>query len=200
MSVAIRQYPVQWGPSTQPWAGWSYFYTSTAVDITGQILPLFDAIKSFFPQNMTWTVPGWYREIDEVSGQLVDVIVSIQPTGITAPASAAAIAPSQGAQIRWNTSGFPHGRRVVGRTYLVPLLVSQYGVDGRLLSNTANTINAAADALRSRAGGEMKIWHRPKTHKDAAGNVVVDRPGSAWTVASTVCPTKPVQLATRRDV
>jgi hypothetical protein len=200
--MTIRQYPVQWGPTTSPWSGTSYFYSSTAVDLSSQISPLFDAIKQYFPPAMIWTFPGWYRELDETNGKLTDIVVGASQGTIQAPASSLAVAPSQGLQIRWNTNGFPHGRRVVGRTYLVPMLVNTYGTDGLGIASTCNTINAAADALRSRSGNELSIWNRPITKKDPNDptNDILVRPGSRWPVISTVCPRKPVQLSSRRDV
>lgn len=197
--MTIRQYPVSW-TGLVGGTGYSFFYTSTAVDISGVISPLFDAIKAFFPGPLVWKFPGLYRELDETNGQLTNVVQGADAGSVAATGTNAYI-PQAGAQIRWNTSGFPHGRRVVGRTYLVPLHSSYYGINGLITSTTANTINAAADALRSRAGGELSVWHRPILEKNPDPTLpdIVKRPGSRWPVTGTVCPTKSATLNSRRD-
>jgi len=197
--MTIRQYPVRW-TGLVGGTGYSFFYTSTAVDISGVISPMFDSIKAFFPAPLIWVFDGFYRELDEGSGVLTNTVQNA-PAGSVAATGTNAYAPSQGGQIVWKTNGFPHGRRIVGRTYLVPMHSSYYGVNGLITATTVATINAAADALRSRSGNEMCVWHRPIVDKNLPPTDpnYVKRIGSKWPIVATSVPQKATQLASRRD-
>lgn len=200
--MSIRQYRMDW-TGLPGGVGYSFFYTTTAVDATSNIPPMVDAIKQYFPTPLIWKGDGSYRTINEVDGTLENVTVSQVPWTVSAT-GANTYMPQAGAQTKWFTNGFPDGRRVVGRTYWVPTITGALAVDGKLSATLCNTINAAADAFRSRNGGEQVVWHRPifETPPDPKppGYVpVVKRPGSYARIVSCTTPTKPATLNARRD-
>jgi hypothetical protein len=90
--------------------------------------------------------------------------------------------------VRWQTSGIVNGRRVKGRTFLVPLINTTYG-SGVIGAGTVSAIQSAADTFVASAGADMRIWHRPTA---GAG-------GIAYPITAAVVPNLATVLRSRRD-
>ena len=66
-----------------------------------------------------------------------------------------------GACVSWLTGGIVGGRRLRGRTFLVPLHNSTYDTDGTFTSGVLTALTAFQTAMR--AAGPLAVWHRPTT-------------------------------------
>lgn len=127
---------------------------------------------SRLPVGVTCTFPGSGDTIDDTTGHLIGswstgADVSANGSG---PASAAA---GVGAVITWTTGGVVPGkggvpRRLRGRTFLVPLTVGCYDLDGTLTSGAKTDVETFATNLR--AAGPLAIWHRPSSKGASDGN------------------------------
>lgn len=180
--------------------GFSFFYVRSTAASISPLPTFFDALKAFFPSRLSWVINPFWKLIDETNGKMTGAGGGGPQPTITATGPDA-FPPNAGAQVRWETPDFVNGRRVKGRTYLVPMCGSFFGSNGLFTANTAGQINAAADVMRSAYTGNLVVWSRPLFEKDANGNPtdVLKRAGSVHTVTTTVCPTKVVTLNGRRD-
>jgi hypothetical protein len=155
--------------------------------MTVELATFFSAIKALFPSAVSWNVPSSGDVIDEVSGLITGAwlggtAASVSGTGITSYAA------GTGCYVRWQTAGIANGRRVKGRTFLVPLLGAQYQTDGTIIDASLTTINSAATALAN--SGKMRIWHRPTNR--GTNN------GAAFSVTAAIGPDRVTSLRSRR--
>jgi hypothetical protein len=65
--------------------------------------------------------------------------------------------------VTWTTATFVHGRRLKGRTFLVPLESGCFAPDGSLDDGTRTLLQAAVDTLVTSGEDHFVIWHRPTT-------------------------------------
>lgn len=130
------------------------------------VQPAVDAARSFF-QGLTTDLPNTVRIriqpnvdiLDENNGDLVGYATATAPEQVAGlqPGPFAGVA---GACITWTTGDVRNGRRVRGRTFLVPLSAQAYEGDGTLNSATITRLNAAATALRNTTP-VLQVFARP---------------------------------------
>ena len=161
----------------------------------------FQALPAYLTNATRITVQSDAEVIEETNGEIVSVLnagarVAIAGTGGTGGYSAAS-----GAVVTWRTGGVVAGRRVRGRTFLVPLAASAYGADGTITTGLVGTLQTAGAALISIAGSpDVGVWARPhKQHVNKAGETIPARDGSWWAATSVTVPTKVAVLRSRRD-
>lgn len=132
-----------------------------AQDFANAAHTLFDSLKAHFYSLVSIAVQPIVETIDETDGTLLDEITVATPPAVVTGTSASQYAGPAGACIQWKTAGIVAGRRVRGRTFLVPMAVNQFDSDGTLVSASLGIIQAAATAYRTTAGISPVIWHRP---------------------------------------
>lgn len=136
-----------------------------------------DAVAAFFktaygngvnlPNGVTLTFPSVVTDINEVTGQMggqVGVTASSPLTG----GDASSYAALAGACVTWITNGFYNGRRLRGRTFLVPCGGNGLQSDGTLSSNFRTACQTAAAALIG-ASVDLMVWRRPTNQTAADG-------------------------------
>ena len=149
---------VRWaGVSGLP--GLSVFYGDVAGSANADLKTFFTAIAQRFPVPLTWQIPGSGDLIDDVSGTLSGTWVNGAGGGIVAATGAAQYAAGVGAYVNWRTGAVVGTRRLMGRTYLAPLINSAYDSSGNIVTGDLNALQAAATALVT--AGSTRVWHRP---------------------------------------
>lgn len=149
----------------------------------------FNAIEDRLPSGTTITVQPTADIIDETSGQIMSVVDFAQPP-TAAGGDVSGYSAASGAVVNWNTQDYLNGRRVRGRTFLVPLGKSAYDANGDISGATLTTLRSAADALVTAALiHPLCVWHRPV---NGAG-------GSSHVVSSATVPDLGAILRSRRD-
>lgn len=116
----------------------------------------FNALITFLPAQVTISFPLLTQIFDEgVStpgggAQLIDeVVATAAPTPVVGTGTGVWSAAS-GAWINWLTTGFANGRRIVGRTFLVPLSnTNSFQTDGTLSSGLITALTNAGNTLNS---------------------------------------------------
>lgn len=183
----LNRVRVEWaGGITGP--GLSTFYVQgTLSDVSG-ITDFFDDIKALFPSDLDWTIPGTGDQIDSANGELAGSWSASGGGAVAATGSGAYAAPA-GALVTWRTSSIIGGRRLQGRTFLVPLVVSAYESNGTLSTTTQGTLTTAATTMLA-AVSDLTIWHRP----DENGNG-----GGLGLVTQSLVKDRVVTLRSRRD-
>lgn len=153
-------------------------------------IQFFGALTSILPEDVSIQVQQEAAIIEETTGELLDYRQATDPAGAwTGDATGGYSAPS-GASITWNTSGIARGRRLRGRTFIVPLANSAYEDNGTLTSGAINSMtNAGNQLLDSSEGATAVIWSRPR-----GGSGGVAFPINGFRVAD-----KAAVLRSRRD-
>jgi hypothetical protein len=165
------------------------FYLSTAVTDFSPIRTFLNGCLAYVPNALSFVFPSSVDQFDETDGQLTGTLGLTPLTTLTSAAAAGPYAGSAGALVRWVTGSFVGGRRVQGRTYLVPLRNSAFANDGSLDSTALSTIQTAAAAMVTAFGADLKVWHRP-----SPGGTN----GAAYTVNSATVPDLAVVMRSRR--
>jgi len=138
--------------------------------------------------------------VDESNGQVGDIIGTTAPAAVSGPTSGNYAGPS-GAVINWLTADVWNGRRVRGRTFIVPLAATAYDAQGTLQSTTITALTGAANTLRAREDVQLSIFRRPIRGKTSglSDETVVISPGGQYRVTSAAVPDKVAILRSRRD-
>lgn len=176
--------------------GYTNFHFTNAGIITTAVDNAVSGTRSFFvdasttlPNGLTVTVSDEVKELDPATGALIALHTA---TTAGAPMVMAAGAPGPapaGACIAWTTSGVNRGRRVRGRTFMVPLAISAYQSDGTLSAAYLSALSTAATNFRTSAAYESLIWSRPRA---GAG-------GAAFPIVSSSVRDQVAVLRSRRD-
>lgn len=155
---------------------------------SGAVLDAYESLGTALPSGVVITVPNTGDVIEDTTGELVDVWSSTGGgtfTGSTAGARAAGV----GACISWLTGGIVDGRRLRGRTFLVPLTSGAWDSDGTFQASALVTLQTMANNLQ--ASGPLAVWHRPTTTGGTDGN--------SYGVISNRVSDKTAVLRSRRD-
>jgi hypothetical protein len=161
-------------------------------DVTGPNLVALQAfwagIMDRLPTNTTIQVQNSGDRIDENTGAVVGSWAGPSQVSLVGTMGGAYSAPS-GAHINWRTSAIINGRRLKGRTFLVPLGGAAYDSDGTLAAATLTDLRANLATFVTAAAADLRVWHRPV---GGAG-------GSAGVVTAADIPDKTAVLRSRRD-
>lgn len=145
----------------------------------------FGAINNVIPTGVTTRGDAEVRVLTE-SGVLTDVLTVTQPA-TRSGGGGAAYGSGLGAMIRWNTPSVVAGRRLLGRTYVVPMDSTRF---------TAGNVTGAAQTILTNAGtaliGSMATNGFPLQVWSRKNGVVAD-------VTSCQVPLRPSTLRTRND-
>lgn len=132
------------------------------------VVSAYRGIQGILPQGVRVTIPGVGDSINDTTGELIGTWAvggGDFVDGITSTPNAAA---GVGACVTWLTGGIINGRRLRGRTFLVPLHVSAYDGDGTLATAAAVSVQNFGTNLM--AAGPLAVWHRPTTVGGSDGN------------------------------
>lgn len=189
----------------------NFYWSSLGGDNVGipanaitRIMAFWEAIKNTLPIGIRIDVDNNVDLLDPVTGNLTDVLQSTGGGTITPfqdPSLANYSAPT-GACITWTTAGFVAGRRVKGRTFIVPLTHACFDAQGNIQTGNLTTLRDAANGLFTVGGGDiadMVVWHRPRKGSPFATPPVAATPGSEHLVTAASVKDKAAVLTSRRD-
>ena len=144
---------------------------SDAQAAVDKVYAFFNAIKAWFPSQVTIQVLGEAEAIEDTTGILQDVLVATTPAPIVGTSGAAvAYAAALGAVVSWRTGLVRNGRRIRGRTFLVPLSSVAFDNTGTLIATALTAFNAAATTLRDQTGiADLGVYARPSAPGAADG-------------------------------
>lgn len=165
MALIIRHTAVWTGVPGLP--GYSQFYQLNTGSLSSDaqaghdaVAAFFDAIVTLIPSDIDVTVDPIYQALADTTGDITTEDTVATPAAATNGGYVSLYAAQVGVLVEWTTATFIDGRRLRGRTYLVPLGNSQDS-NGTLPTGTVNTVQGAADTLAADAAG-FAVWHRPK--------------------------------------
>lgn len=134
---------------------------------SGAISAAYVELRPILNTSTSVTIPNSGDVIEDTTGTLVRPWTST--LGGTALGTAAFNpAAGVGAVVGWTTGGIIDGRRLRGRTFIVPLATVAYDADGTLTTTAIAALEDFANALM--ASGPLAVWHRPTTSGGSDGN------------------------------
>nr|CRY94107.1 hypothetical protein [uncultured prokaryote] len=146
----------------------NFFFADAADEVTAEsmitsVVAFFSDLQSALPEAVTISVDSEVALIDEASGELESYVnVTSDIPSITGAQPGSFSAPS-GAVINWLTNTVNRGRRVRGRTFMVPLANAVYQSDGTISTGYLTDLReAAADMITRAAGVPLVVWSRPR--------------------------------------
>lgn len=193
--MAIHRVTARW-TGFQGAPGYSVFHfmaggglISDAQSSATRVADAFEYLKANLPDTVTVSIEPEVQEIDESTG-MVTGFQNITPPSPVNGTGDGNYSAASGAVVNWRTGDLRFGRRIRGRTFLVPLVGASYDSAGTLSTATLTNVNLFADEL---VGGdldsELVVWSRPR---DGSGGV-------AATVTQATVPDMAAVLRSRRD-
>lgn len=141
--------------------GWEPGPTEAAACVD-RVKTFAQALNGVLPNGLTLTTLGDVEEIEDTNGQLVDIHSVAQPTPMVSNVTAGPYAAPVGAVINWRTGTVRKGRRIRGRTFLVPLIGACFENNGTLIASALTTINAASTTFIADAvAPDLGVYARP---------------------------------------
>jgi len=125
--------------------------------------------------------------IDDATGELTGAWTAEAVTEVTGTISDAYAAPV-GAVVNWLTDTIADGRRLRGKTFLVPMANRTFAADGTLATDPRAMLVTAGNAFIEAQSTSFVVWHR------GSGS-----DGSAGLVTSCTVPDRAAVLRSRRD-
>jgi hypothetical protein len=119
------------------------------------------AVAPQFPTGVQVTFPSVLEEIDTATGELLQELAFPGGTAVNGVAGAE-YASASGCCITWHSIGIVNGRKLRGRTFLVPLGSQAFSSNGTMADADRTLILNAANALADASTGiDLAVWHRP---------------------------------------
>lgn len=186
-----QQYVAQW-TGGRIGTGASVFHFESigsgtaAQSLANAVRTCLQAVSGLFPTDVTIDFDSEVRELAN-DGTLIDVYPVTTPLQVIGT-GAGTYANGVGVLVRHNTAVIAGGRRLLGRTFLVPVQGSAFANTGDVNGSTVTTVNNAFAALRTSAAGtgaDLAVWSRANT---------LTAP-----VTNSVCLGRPSTLRTRND-
>ena len=195
--MALYRVQAQWS-GFQGAPGYSVFHFDAAVAgnedgaaaSAARVRSFFGGVINYLPMGVRITVDPTVTLIEESNGQIQEFF-SIDPLDVLEGTGDNVFAASAGAVVTWDTAGVRNGRRVRGRTFLVPISAANgFSSDGTLNEGFRGALTSAANALHEGAI-DLHVWSRP------SGPGASD--GVSYSVRSARVPDKAAVLRSRRD-
>lgn len=172
--AALNRVRVAW--SNWPGApGVSTFYLDSGTTNLAPLKTFFDVVRTLTPNALTTDVPNTGDVIDTGTGHITGNWTGSGGGTSVSGVTASGYSGASGALIRWNTGAILNGRRLIGRTYLVPLAGLTQATDGSLQTTTQASLVAAGQALITAYAGALRVYGPPRD----AGTLSPSDPGKA---------------------
>jgi hypothetical protein len=199
--MSIQRIRVVWGGiATGP--GVSTFYAEAgAVPDLPKLRTALDNLKTAIAPGVTLQIQNQGDTLDETTGALTGSWSTTASAVITSTATGTFAAPVGGC-VNWQTESIHNGRRLRGRTFVVPMASSQFGANGQLLAGAAGALQGLIAGVMLATSPHFVIWGRPVKPKDENGHVIPGSTGSgglAGVISGGTVPLKAMVLTSRRD-
>jgi hypothetical protein len=170
--------------------------SQAAVD---NVRAFWNAAKGLLPVVVSLQVDPQVKVIEDTTGELVDILtVGTTPAPVVGTMAGAYSAPSGGV-VDWNTTTVHGGKRIRGRTFLVPFGNATYQADGSIQDAFVSALDTAATALRTATGPTFGIWSRPRLADSTHVPPITARAGLFAPATGNHVPDKACVLRSRRD-
>ena len=141
-----------------------YFDGGDDPDVVINLVEAFwNACGFAIPSVVTITVEGAGLIVDEATGTATGSWVSTIGDQAVAGAGTGDYMGPAGLCVTWRTASIIGGRRVRGRTFIVPAPTAITDADGTVDGSLLGTVRTAANTLATAGTATFGVWHRPGT-------------------------------------
>lgn len=194
MTVALIKAIWSGGPSAPGVSTFAVAYSGTEIidDAQGAVRAFLANMGGMIPTGYSIQVEQLTELYDEATGQLQGEYNAAAPVAAVTGAGTGTYAAGVGFRVDWATGTIKNGRRVRGRTFIVPVSSGSFESDGTINTPTRDGVVTAANGLISSlatAGTPLSVWSKPSTKYPV---------GSLSEVIAATCPDKAAWLAGRR--
>jgi hypothetical protein len=196
-ATGLNKYKVSWFGPVGP--AWSTFYqdASGVQNFNTHLRTFFEAIKTLLHSGWKWQYVTSVDQIDPYTGNLTGTITKATGADTVGGDVSTPFAVGAGVLVTWKTGVIVDGRRLSGRTFLVPL--SAYDNTGLISSSAVATIQGAANTLITNCATELQCWHRPRdAYTDKHGVAHPARLGAAFPITAATVTSAGTTLRSRR--
>ncbi len=138
----------------------TYYWSTAATGGPAALVTFYNAIKTYFPSSVTWTVPNSGDKIEDSTGVLTGAWTFGTGGAVSGTASGTNWVQGAGARMVWSTNGIVGGRRVKGSTFFTSMNAIEFQVDGTPQAGTVTAFNSAATTMLAGVP-TFAIWSRP---------------------------------------
>lgn len=166
MTVAVVRATWTGGPSSPGVSTFCLDYDGVAVidDAQASIRGFLANLGGMIPTGYSVQVEQLTELYDEATGQLTGEYNAAAAVAPVTGAATGVYAAGVGFRVDWSTATIRNGRRVRGRTFVVPVQGGSFQEDGTINTPTRDGVQTAASALISNLaadGAPFVIWSRP---------------------------------------
>jgi hypothetical protein len=178
---------------------------ASASSLLVRVKAFMDGLTAYLPAAVSLVPQGIYQTFDEGistpagGAQLIDQGTAATIPQTTQGTGTGVWSAATGAWINWITTAFVNGRRVVGRTYLVPLgNTNVFQTDGTLSDTFRNAVVANGNSLNNGSPAHVVYYNRGGPSDPPRPT---DKPHAFGWQSVTACtvPDKAGILRSRRD-
>jgi hypothetical protein len=169
-----------------------------AVAATTAMRTFFNALLAFIPIGATVQVQPEVQEYDEVTGTLLSEIVASSTPAIVTGTAAGSYAGGSGMFIGWKTGTIWQGRRVQGRSFIVPA-AGVFEANGTLTSATIAAVTSAGMSLINDPASTFAVWAKRMSAPTTPPTKPTQIDGAAFQVLSVSVKDQASQLRSRRN-
>lgn len=128
-----------------------------------RVQAFFGAMTTALAADVVIRIPTTVEVFDEDSGMLTGYLDGEEELSVFGSGSGGSFAGPVGAVVNWLTATVANGRRVRGRTFVVPLNATAYDSDGTLSGNALSRLREGADELvQDDFNSQFSVWSRPR--------------------------------------
>lgn len=168
----------------------------------GRVRNFFNSTKNLFPNTVTFHVESDVETIEDSTGEITGFLPVTGIADVVGEAGATTgYSAAVGAVVNWRTNAVRRGRRLRGRTFLVPLSSSCYDTNGSLNQSCLTALSTAATAITTTTAQEpeLGVYARPHRTKNTDGSWTTV-PDGQWSFATAFnIPDMTAVLRSRRD-
>lgn len=157
-------------------------------------------LKVCFPSDVHLTIEPGGDTIDSGTGVLSGSWTAPQ-TPTTIGTDVQKYAAPVGLMVAWLTDGILDGKRVKGRTFIVPAAGGMFDTNGQVAAATVIALAGFAATFQVATAGDLVVFHRPRKAQAATATrpAVTARAGGHSLVTGSRASSKAVVLRSRRD-
>lgn len=146
--------------------GVTTLYFSDAATALPAVRTLMGNWLGFMPNVVSGQVEPRGDIIDPATGSITGEWTGSDVAPVIGSGGSAYAAPV-GFSVTWATGSILDGRRLRGRSYVVPIAVAGYQADGTIEPDTLTNVRMAASAFVVATQALLLVWHRPRLETPA---------------------------------
>ena len=149
------------GPMVVGPASSTFYFDSAGSGFVTSLLAFYDAIKNQLANGLIINIANSGELIDDATGDLAGTYTDGTGGTVTGGGLNSYVV-GVGGVVEWATNGTTNNRRVVGRTFLVPMDTGSIVGAGQVVGAARTIVDGAASTFLTNGGQHMRIWTRPK--------------------------------------